>query len=201
MEIPKRTTVQQLMRRAMRGQSEIKAIRAEYAELRKIANKRIKRAQEKGDLLDVEQFQTTKSIMNAADSTVNLIKAHHEVVNFLNSKRSTAKGREEIRQKTLETYESIGYKGVILENDRMFSEFMEQWRIRYEQDTTIGKKLFSDSDKAAEFFDAHFERISDNDKDTNAVKIRRIFDRWLKSQQRSTKRREKKAKQKKGKQK
>lgn len=200
MEIPKRTTVQQLMRRAMRGQSEIKAIRAEYAELRKIANKRIKRAQEKGDLLDVEQFQTTKSIMNSADSVANLIKAHHQVVVFLNSKRSTAKGREEIRQKTRETYEAIGYKDVILENDRMFSEFMEQWRIRYEQDTTIGKKLFSDSDKAAEFFDAHFERIKEygekNKENPNAVKLRRIFDRWLKSQQRHARRREKKAKQK-----
>lgn len=200
MEIPKRTTVQQLMRRAMRGQSEIKAMRAEYSELRKIANKRIKRAQEKGDLLDVEQFQTTKSIMNSADSVANLIKAHHEVVAFLNSKRSTAKGREEIRQKTRATYEAIGYKEVILENDKMFSEFMEQWRIRYEQDTTIGKKLFSDSDKAGEFFDAQFERISEygekHNENPNPVKLRRIFDRWLKSQQRSAKRREKKAKQK-----
>ena len=196
MEIPKRTTVQQLMRRAMRGQSEIKAIRTEYAELRKIANKRIKRAQEKGDLLDVEQFQTTKSIMNAADSTVNLIKAHHEVVNFLNSKRSTAKGREEIRQKTREAYEAIGYKDVILENDRLFSEFMEEWRIRYEQDTTIGKKLFSDSDMAAEFFDAHFERVEEygekHNENTNAVKLRRLFDRWIKSRERSMRRRMKK---------
>jgi len=195
MEIPKRTTVQQLMRRAMHGQSEIKAIRAEYAELRKIANKRIKRAQQKGDLLDVEQFQTTKSIMNAADSTVNLIKAHHEVVNFLNSKRSTVKGREEIRQKTRETYEAIGYKDVILGNDRLFSEFMEEWRIRYEQDTTIGKKLFSDSDMAAEFFDAHFERVEEygekHNENTNAVKLRRLFDRWLKARERSMRRRTK----------
>lgn len=183
MEIPKRTSTQQLMRRAMRGRSEVKAIRAEYAELRKIANKRIKRAQAKGELLDVEQFRTTKSIMQGSDSSINLIKAHHDVVVFLNSKRSTAKGREDIRQKTVKTYKELGYGAVITENDKMFSQFMEQWRIRYEQDTTMGKKLFSDSDKAAEFFDNYYERIKKKDENTNAVKIRRIFERWLNSQQ------------------
>lgn len=183
MEIPKRTTVQQLTRRAMHGQSEMKAIRAEYAELRKIANKRIKRAQAKGELLDVEQFRTTKSIMQGSDSSINLIKAYHDVVSFLNSKRSTAKGRDEIRAKTRETLQRSGYLGITEENDKLFGEFMNEWRTKYEQDTTSGKKLFGDSDTAAEFFDRITERINRGEIDRNAVKIRRIFDRWLKSQQ------------------
>lgn len=192
MEIPKQTTVQQLMRRALRGQSEVKAIRAEYSELRKIANKRIKRAQAKGELMDVEQFQTTKSIMSGADSNVNLVKSYNEVVKFLNSKRSTAKGREEIRKKTRETLQKLGYQGITEENDKLFGEFMNEWRAKYEQDTTVGKKLFGDSEQAAEFFDRISERINRGEIDRNAVGIRRLFDRWVKSRERSMKRRMKK---------
>ena len=192
MEIPKQTTVQQLMRRALRGQSEIKAMRAEYSELRKIANKRIKRAQAKGELMDVEQFQTTKSIMIGADSNVNLVKSYNEVVKFLNSKRSTAKGREEIRKKTRETLQKLGYQGITEENDKLFGEFMNEWRAKYEQDTTVGKKLFGDSEQAAEFFDRISERINRGEIDRNAVGIRRLFDRWVKSRERSMRRRMKK---------
>lgn len=192
MEIPKQTTVQQLMRRALRGQSELKAIRAEYSELRKIANKRIKRAQAKGELMDVEQFRTTKSIMSGADSNVNLVKSYNEVVKFLNSKRSTAKGREEIRKKTRETLQKLGYQGITEENDKLFGEFMNEWRAKYEQDTTVGKKLFGDSEQAAEFFDRISERINRGEIDRNAVGIRRLFDRWVKSRERSMRRRMKK---------
>lgn len=192
MEIPKQTTVQQLMRRALRGQSEIKAMRTEYSELRKIANKRIKRAQAKGELMDVEQFQTTKSIMSGADSNVNLVKSYNEVVKFLNSKRSTSKGREEIRKKTRETLQKLGYQGITEENDKLFGEFMNEWRAKYEQDTTVGKKLFGDSEQAAEFFDRISERINRGEIDRNAVGIRRLFDRWVKSRERSMKRRMKK---------
>lgn len=192
MEIPKQTTVQQLMRRALRGQAEMKEIRAEYSELRKIANKRIKRAQAKGELKDVEQFQTTKSIMSGADSNVNLVKSYNEVVKFLNSKRSTAKGREEIRKKTRETLQKLGYQGITEENDKLFGEFMNEWRAKYEQDTTVGKKLFGDSEQAAEFFDRISERINRGEIDRNAVGIRRLFDRWVKSRERSMRRRMKK---------
>ena len=192
MEIPKQTTVQQLMRRALRGQAELKAMRAEYSELRKIANKRIKRAQAKGELMDVEQFRTTKSIMSGADSNVNLVKSYNEVVKFLNSKRSTVKGREEIRKKTRETLQKLGYQGITEENDKLFGEFMNEWRAKYEQDTTVGKKLFGDSETAAEFFDRISERINRGEIDRNAVGIRRLFDRWVKSRERSMKRRMKK---------
>lgn len=192
MEIPKQTTVQQLMRRALRGQVELKAMRAEYSELRKIANKRIKRAQAKGELMDVEQFRTTKSIMSGADSNVNLVKSYNEVVKFLNSKRSTTKGREEIRKKTRETLQKLGYQGITEENDKLFGEFMNEWRAKYEQDTTVGKKLFGDSEQAADFFDRISERINRGEIDRNAVGIRRLFDRWVKSRERSMRRRMKK---------
>lgn len=192
MEIPKQTTVQQLMRRALHGQAEVKEIRAEYSELRKIANKRIKRAQAKGELMDVEQFRTTNSIMSGADSNVNLVKSYNEVVKFLNSKRSTAKGREEIRKKTRETLQKLGYQGITEENDKLFGEFMNEWRAKYEQDTTVGKKLFGDSEQAAEFFDRISERINRGEIERNAVGIRRLFDRWVKSRERSMRKRMKK---------
>ena len=183
MKIPQTMTVQDVIRRLTRSNgAEVRGIRAEYSELRKIANKRIKRAQAKGELMDVEQFRTTTSIMKGDDALKNLARAYASVVKFLNSEASTAKGRQTIQQRRLKTLKSLNYTGVTEENMKIFQEFMEQWRIAYQLNTTMGKKLLSDSDLAAEFFDEWFERIKKNDEDTNAVKIFRIFKKWQKKQ-------------------
>lgn len=180
MTIPKTVTVQQLIRRATRADgAELQDIRAEYSELRKIANKRIKRAQAKGDLLDMEQFTTTTAIMKGANPVINLAKAYSEVVKFLNAKVSTAKGRKEVRRKTVETLNNIGYKNITEDNARLFGEFMEKWRVAFEQETTMGKKLLFDSDSAVEFFDSAMEKIIDNKQRANAEKLFNLFKKWI----------------------
>lgn len=181
MQIPKTMTVQDVIRRLTRSNgAEVKGVRAEYSELRKIANKRIKRAQAKGELMDVEQFRTTTSIMKGDDALKNLARSYAAVIKFLNSEASTAKGRETIQRRRLKTLQSLNYTGVTEENMKLFQDFMEQWRIAYQLNTTMGKKLLSDSDLAAEFFDTWFERIKKNDENTNGAKIMRIFKKWQK---------------------
>ena len=180
MEIPEIVTVQEIIRRATRAKgAELKDIRAEYSELRKIANKRIKRAQAQGDLLDYKQFMTTKAIMKGATPVFDLAKAYSEVVKFLHSKKSTAVGRKEIRRKTRETLNRLGYKNVTDDNVKLFGDFMEKWRVAYEQDTTLGKKLLSDSDLAAEFFDSVIEEMTNDKQRTNAEKLFYLFKKWV----------------------
>lgn len=183
MEIPKLTTVQDVRRRLTRSNNaELKAVRAEYSELRKIANKRIKRAQAKGELLDVEQFRTTTEIMKSENPIKNLAYAYSQVIKFLRSETSTAAGRKTVQQRRLKTLETLQYTGIQENNIKQFQEFMEQWRIAYQMNTTLGKRLLVDSDQAAEFFDTFYERIKKNDEKTNATKIMRIFRRWLERQ-------------------
>lgn len=183
MEIAKLTTVQDVERRLLRaGGAELKQIRAEYSELRKIANKRIKRAQAQGDLLDTEQFMTTTAIMKGENAIVNLAKAYVAVVKFLNRKESTAAGRKQIRTKARETLNKLGFENITDANVKLFGEFMAKWRAAFEQDTTIGKKLLADSDFAAEFFDSFMERVSGDKRKINADEIFKVFKKWLNSQ-------------------
>lgn len=180
MEIPKLTTVQNVERRLLRaGGAELKQIRAEYSELRKIANKRIKRAQAQGDLLDTEQFMTTTAIMKGENAIANLAKAYVAVVKFLNRKQSTAAGRKEIRAKTRETLNKLGFENITDANVKLFGEFMEEWRQAYEQETTVGKKLLADSDFAVEFFDSIIEEVTEDTQRTNAEKIFYLFRKWI----------------------
>jgi len=180
MEIPERVTVQEIIRRATRANgAELKDVRTEYSELRKIANKRIKRAHAQGDLLDYEQFMTTKAIMKGVTPVADLAKAYSEVVKFLHYRKSTAAGRKEIRRKTRETLNKLGFKSITDDNVKLFGDFMEKWRVAYEKNTTAGKKLLSDSDLAAEFFDSVIEEVTNDEQRTNAEKLFYLFKKWV----------------------
>lgn len=168
-------SVQALMRRLSRGQGElIPAARKEYARLRKIANKRIMRAQNAGDLLDVEAFPETRGINDTGD----LAKALVSVKKFLESRESTAAGRKAITRERVEKLQAMGYETVSVDNAKLFNDFMEMWRIKYQLDTSAGRKLTMDSDFAAEIFDKISERFTNK---TNKSAMSRYFNDYLRS--------------------
>ena len=168
-------SVQALMRRLSRGKGEaIPAARKEYARLRKIANKRITRAQNAGDLLDVEAFPETRGINDTGD----LAKALVSVKKFLESRESTAAGRKEITRERVEKLRAMGYETVSVDNAKLFKDFMEMWRIKYQLDTSAGRKLTMDSDFAAEIFDKISERFTNK---TNKSAMSRYFNDYLRS--------------------
>lgn len=175
----KAETVQQIQRRlsgrnAAARQAEA---RREYAELRKIATKRIKRAQAVGELLDEPLPIKTGDIpKNDAGA---LAKAIRSVQKFLGSKRSTAAGRAETRRKTVETMKQLGYENIDERNAKLFGDYMEMWRRKYEQDTPDGRRMLFDSDKAVEIFDEIAERFTDR---TNSRSMSRMFNDYLRAQ-------------------
>lgn len=147
--------------------------RKEYTRIRKIARKRILRAQAGGELLGEEIPPTLKEI---GDDSVNLAKAIRNVERFLKSPRSTAAGRKAIREKTVESLRESGYEGISESNVDLFEEYMSQWRRKYEQDVPEGRRLFFDSDFAVEIFDEIKDKFTSK---TNASAISRAFNNWL----------------------
>lgn len=150
-----------------------KKIRAEYAELRKIANKRIQRAQAQGELSDVPLFKTTREV---STDLSRLAKEYSAVTKFLTSKRSTAAGRAESKRKTVKSLKEIGYENVSERNVDLFNSFMENFRRKYEMDTPEGKKLLMDSDFALEVFDVISEDFTSR---TNSRSMSRMFNNYL----------------------
>lgn len=168
-------SVQAVMRRLTRGKGEaIPAARKEYARLRKIANQRITRAQNAGDLLDVETFPETRGI----DDTGDLAKALVSVRKFLESRESTAAGRRAITRERVEKLKKLGFETVTVDNEKLFKDFMEMWRVKYQLDTSQGRKLTMDSDFAAEIFDKISERFTSR---TNKSAMSRYFNDYLRA--------------------
>lgn len=167
-------TVQAIQRRIARGAKSEAAVRKEYAELRKIANKRIERAGR--ELGNMPKFPTTKEMRGDA---VNLAKELREVKKFLSSPRSTAAGRAETARKRVATLQGLGYTGVTERNEGLFNQFMEIWRRKYETITPEGRKMMMDSDFAVEIFDSISERFTDR---TNSQSMGRMFNDYLRGQ-------------------
>ena len=176
-EIKSNRTVQSVMRRLSRGNGvEIPAARKEYAALRKVANKRIKRAQQAGDLLTEELFPETRTI--GKEDVGNLAKALVDVKKFLKAERSTAKGRKAIAARKVAKLQALGFESVTVDNEKLFSDFMEMWRVKYQMETAQGRKLTMDSDFAAEIFDKISERFTPK---TNKSSMSRMFNDYLRA--------------------
>ena len=159
------------LRRWSEGKKE-KDLRAQYSELRSIAQKRIKRAG--GALDDIEMFAKSRELKNPAD----LAKEYLRLSKFLRSKRSTAEGRAQIQESTVKTLKKQGIKNVDKGNIDQFGEFMRLMMAKYEQDTPEGKKLLFDSDKLVDIFDELTEqgKITDN---SNTSSMGRAFNDYL----------------------
>lgn len=176
-EIKSNRTVQSVMRRLSRGNGvEIPAARKEYAALRKLANKRIKRAQQAGDLLTEELFPETRTI--GKEDVGNLAKALVDVKKFLKAERSTAKGRKVIAARKVAKLQALGFESITVYNEKLFSDFMEMWRVKYQMETAQGRKLTMDSDFAAEIFDKISERFTPK---TNKSSMSRMFNDYLRA--------------------
>lgn len=167
-------SVQKIMRKI--NHKGVAEFRKEYSELRKIAVKRIKRAQEKGELLEEAFPIMTRDIAKTDPSA--LAKAIHNVQKFLTSKRSTAAGRAEIKKKTVQTLRGYGYENINTGNVDLFTQFMELWRKKYETQTPQGRRMLFDSDFAVEIYDNISERFTTK---TNASAMSRMFNDYLRA--------------------
>ena len=170
-----RQTAQKISRQIKTDKGMAKA-RREYAELRKIANKRINRAHSDEQLKDIDLFPTTREL---GQDKAKFAKTYSLLTKFLTDKRSTAAGRADISRQRAQTMQKIGYEGVTPDNSRLFDEFMENFRRKYETETEDGKRLLMDSDFAVEAFDQISERFTGR---TNARSMSRMFNQYLREQ-------------------
>lgn len=170
------TNAQKLIRKFQRKESLMPQRRKDYTRLRDMAVKRIKRAQQNGQLMNVPMPAKLSEIGN--DPT-KLAKAYAEVSQFLTSKRSTQAGRDEIQRKQMETLKQYGYD--IPDEEKMwkhYGEFMRQFRLKYEYETDQGRRYRFDSNFAISIFDEL--RATEKIKVTsNSSSISRAFNEWL----------------------
>lgn len=159
--------------RQIRSKRGYKEAKVDYTELRKIANKRIERAHGDEMLKDIERFPTLKEM---SGDKAAFAKTYSQLTKFLSGKRSTERGRREISIKRAEKMTELGYEGVTPDNSRLFDDFMENFRLKYENDTPQGKKLLMDSDYAVEIFDSISERFTEK---TNVRAMSRMFNNYL----------------------
>ena len=107
-----------------------KEVRKEYTRLRDIAQKRLKRL-EKAGLTNTAIYQSNyKRFKKLKDikSNSELASRLSDLARFIRDPRSTKKKLFEIRDKSLKTLHSHGYKFVNKENYYEFAKFMEEYR-------------------------------------------------------------------------
>ena len=151
-----------------------KAKRAEYTKLRDIARKRILRAHEQGELLEMGLPVKLSDINN----TRQLDKELERLNRFLKSMASTDKGRKELQRRRIEGYRKAGYFNINKRNEKLFTDFMKLMIKKYSTETPQGKKLFHDSDTFFEFFDQMVEEDRVHEK-TRLSDLVRMFNKWV----------------------
>lgn len=151
-----------------------KAKRKEYTRLRDIVRKRILRAQEKGDLLDMEIPPKLAEIKSGRQ----LSKELQQIDKWLQSPYSTPSGRATMKEKRFEGYKEAGYNNITEDNEKMFNRFMKHMIRKYKEETPDGKKTFHDSDQFAEFFDDLVEKDKLHEK-TRLSDLVRMFNRFV----------------------
>lgn len=112
--------------------------RAEYARLRDIAQKRLKRLRTAGYSAPADFIKTGD--LNEKTLAGALARVH----SFLSSPASTVKGRKSKAGRIAQTLMEHGYK---IDNVDRFGEFMEEWRAQYGQHAR-------GSEQAAELYQA-----------------------------------------------
>lgn len=146
--------------------------RKEYSDMRSLLNKRLKRAKQAGYLENFGYFPKLKDIPNRQAFATQLAQAR----SFYENPLSTAVGRREREETTVEALHERGFEGVNRSNFRLFRQFMKKMTERYTIDTPNGKKALFDSDKAVEAFEEISERFTGK---TNVNSMMRYFNEWL----------------------
>lgn len=158
----------------------MKELRAAYAELRKVALKRLQRGESEIRRIGAPWTKADFPMTRDISTPEQLAREYVSVSRFLASKISTKKGRQAIREKRRESLQRAGYE-IPPDMDDLFQDFMELWRRKYEEETPEGKKMIVDSDVAAEFFDEQVERGKITEK-SNKSSMSRAFNQYLRAQ-------------------
>ncbi len=144
-------------------------LKAEYARLRPIAQKRIGRASKDKGISKFEIFQQDfKKTRELSEDEIVL--ALKEVQKFLADPRTTIKGAEKYRREQISTLREHGYDFVDAANYFDFATFMGNVQTAY-------RALGLPSDEVAEMFDDLAEK-----QDVNPDQLASDFNSWVQTQ-------------------
>lgn len=138
-------TVNQVVKALSSGDVTMKELRKEYSRLRSIAQKRIGRI-EKSAIPFTKGARPYFSKLTNIVTERDLVREYAELSRFIESKSSTAKGRREQREKTIDTLQKRGFD-VDKNNYMQFLNFMEwfkhsEYAAKYDSNSDIVQEVF-----------------------------------------------------------
>lgn len=151
--------------------------RAELRRLQHIANERLQKFTgtewEKSTVYKSNKGQYDKNVKKMSRAEVDM--KLNQVYRFLKSKRSTVRGNQIARAKTIRSLQQAGYTGINKRNLKAFGEFMDKIRAAnldaiYTSDEVVDmfelfeKKGIKDKDALIEDFDAFYDKKKELEK-------------------------------------
>ena len=151
--------------------------RSELRRLQHIANDRLKKFTgtewEQSDVYKSNKGQYDKNVRKMSREEVDM--KLNQVYRFLKSKRSTVRGNQIARAKTIRSLQQAGYTGINKRNLKAFGEFMDKIRAAnldaiYTSDEVVDmfelfeKKGIKDKDALIEDFDAFYDKKKELEK-------------------------------------
>ena len=138
-------TVNQVVKALSSGSVTMKELRKEYSRLRSIAQKRIGRI-EKSAIPFTKGARPYFSKLTNIVTERDLVREYAELSRFIESPSSTAKGRREQREKTIDTLQKRGFD-VDKSNYMQFLNFMEwfkhsEYAAKYDSNSDIVQEVF-----------------------------------------------------------
>lgn len=138
-------TVNQVVKALSSGSTTMKELRKEYSRLRSIAQKRIGR-------IEKSAIPFTKGARPYFSKLINIVterdfvREYAELSRFIESPSSTAKGRRERRDKTIDTLQKRGFN-VDKSNYMQFLNFIEwfkhsEYSAKYDSNSDIVQEVF-----------------------------------------------------------
>lgn len=138
-------TVNQVVKALSSGDVTMKELRKEYSRLRSIAQKRIGRI-EKSAIPFTKGARPYFSKLSNIVTERDLVREYAELSRFIESPSSTAKGRRETREKTIDTLQKRGFN-VNNNNYMQFLNFIEwfkhsEYAAKYDSNADIVQEVF-----------------------------------------------------------
>lgn len=151
--------------------------RSELRRLQHIANERLQKFTgtewEQSDVYKSNKGQYDKNVKKMSREEVDM--KLNQVYRFLKSKRSTVRGNQIARAKTIRSLQQAGFTGINKRNLKAFGEFMDKIRAAnldaiYTSDEVVDmfelfeKKGIKDKDALIEDFDAFYDKKNELEK-------------------------------------
>lgn len=138
-------TVNQVVKALSSGSTTMKELRKEYSRMRSIAQKRIGRI-EKSAIPFTKGARPYFSKLSNIVTERDLVREYAELSRFIESPSSTAKGRREQRDKTIDTLQKRGFD-VDKNNYMQFLNFIEwfkhsEYSAKYDSNSDIVQEVF-----------------------------------------------------------